>query len=312
MSCTKDQKHKNTHIISSPFMNNKESNKNVLQEILTDIIVAIRDNKTKDLDFFYIYQEIKKMCYEDNDNLLEQLSVINDILSNLFKIMSMSLGNIKLNILKSLEYLMIIFILHFNRLIINNGFSVLKSMLAICDIEYHKECLKNLTELLQVFKSKKNIIQVHAYENIINNLSTAIIILIYSTEPEVRKTFYQFINSNFDDYALIYYICYNCSNEIRLYKFYSTENIISLSDKYIKELDRHCKIIENLVKNYDKTVNTKNKIKSFFTTVGQLCKILDAFLNNNNRTYNYDKMIKSILISLKSMWIVLTHSDIMV
>jgi hypothetical protein len=310
MSCVKDNKNKPTQI----DLENKqiETDSSALKEILTDVIIAIEENRIKDLDFIYIFQEIRRKCYEDNDDLAEQVAIIWDIISNLFKVFTMATLNLKRDLLKSLEFMMIIFILHFDRVLIDHGITILKFLLNVCDTDYHRECLKNLTGLIQIFRSKKGSMNTQTYEGIISNLSTAVIVLIYMTDIEVRKSFFQFVTTNFDDYMLIYCICLNCSSDVRFYKFYSTENIITLTDKYMKELDRHCKIIESLVKNYDKTVNTGNKIKSFFEIVGQMCKVLDAFLNSNNRTYNYDKLIKSILVSLRSMWSVLASVDISV
>jgi hypothetical protein len=307
-----------TQKVSNPFQAThiivEQQDKTILPEIAQDIIIAMKENRIKDLDFNFIFSELRQKLYTNNEDLPSSLSIIQEITFGLLKIPQSTKLDFKTqkDLLKCLENLMIILILHFDLTIIDNGFTILKYMISITESEYHKDCLNNFIALIQIFKSKRSSLNVSAYENIIANLSSAILVLIHLTDIDTRKTFFQFVSNNFDDYALVYSMCYCCSSEIRLYRLYSTESVIGLTDKYFKELDRHCKIIESLVKNYDKTTSTRNKIRNIFETVGQICKVMDSFYNHNNRTYNYDKLIKNITISLKSMLSVITSSELSV
>ena len=138
----------------------------------------------------------------------------------------------------------------------------------------------------------------------IYNLSITVTLILHFSSEETRKYFYDLIMKNNEDLMLIYLICSASSNEFNFSKFFSNEQLFSITEKFTKELEKQVNLFENLINDVKKQKNQTIilKLKQNFNTISLVGKIIDCFLIRGNRTYNYSKIICNLLKYMKNLW----------
>lgn len=252
-----------------------------------------------------IYEILRDIIYQYCNHFvnLNLHSEVTQIINSL-EFIALSNNSKSMSFIRILEKLFFLFIFHFNFNIINLSLAILKFLLNQLDYEFHKECMQNIIKILHIVKVKKHVNNIMC-NKIISNLTLSLLTLIYNTNQEVRKSFYDFLSTNNEDYILIYLLCYNCNDEINFSKFFSVEQISNIIEKSMKLFDKHLKQLENNINELkrDCCLTTKNKIKQTIDLMNCVVKLMDSFMLRGNKSYNYDKLIKSSVIpSIKKFW----------
>lgn len=253
-----------------------------------------------------IFSLLREILFHKPETLKDNISTINELTEILLKTFykfpeSHDFLQEYLSILENTFY---IFIFHFKIEIITQGLYILNFLLKEIDYDFHKETLLKIIKIIHILKLKRTVNPI-VCNRIITNLSMALYIIIFNSNSETRKCFYDFILTNSEDFVLIWILCQSCSNELNFSKFYQVESISALIERYIKELEKTAKLLDASLQNFktDNSLSIKNKIKQTLDVIGMISKIIDSFNIRGNRSYNYDKLIKMSLIPImKRIW----------
>jgi len=208
----------------------------------------------------------------------------------------------QIEVIHFLESLMYLFIFHFDIELVNLSYEIFNFLLEEVDSDYQMETLHKMIKIIFILKAKK-IVNFNICNKIMENISQFIIILLGSTNTEVRKCFYEFVYNNADDSSFTPFLCSN--EEFKYSKYFHVDQISNLFEKCIKEIEKNSQILENSINSLktEKSLSIKNKIKNSLENIGSISKLMISFNLDGNKTYNYDKIIKGNLIpALKKVW----------
>ena len=285
--------------------NEKEINnlfdKNAIQD-LKEMQDKLKESLGNELLQASFLNELKLKIYHslyENHSYNDNSDIINDIIKEIEKfILSDNSLDIITPIIETLEYLMILFLFHFDLNIIKIGYSLIKFLIDNLEDKYCSELLEFFLKIIQFLNIKKRInSEDNAFiaSSIIYNISLAIYIILADNQilKENKKSFYDFIKQNITDMNLLYILFFPyVNNGLKDNKIFGNDEI-----KLIYE-----KIGENLNNTYTDLTNYLQRkkidvsfIKEKMNKIGMLCRILNCVTFDGHKTYIIDKLIKNMM-----------------
>ena len=285
--------------------NEKEINnlfdKNAIQD-LKEMQDKLKESLGNELLQASFLNELRLKIYHslyENHSYKDNSEIINDIIKDIEKfILSDNSLDIITPIIETLEYLMILFLFHFDLNIIKIGYSLIKFLIDNLEDKYCSELLEFFLKIIQFLNIKKRInSEDNAFiaSSIIYNISLAIYIILADNQilKENKKSFYDFIKQNITDMNLLYILFFPyVNNGLKDNKIFGNDEI-----KLIYE-----KIGENLNNTYTDLTNYLQRkkidvsfIKEKINKIGMLCRILNCVTFDGHKTYIIDKLIKNMM-----------------
>lgn len=283
---------------------------NIRTDILCDPANSLSNQLLQGTGVEIIKDKIRKIIYGERAPDQVRKEEIEKLINTFQEMLSTIDEEKKGMLLKLFEGLMFMFIFHFDIEINNFGFVLLKSIIQITKLDYHKELLINIIKIIQILNIKRNIQNSSStiLNIIISNCSNCLSVILNFVSPEAKKIVYDFIKKNVIDYTLIYLLLINCYKDFNYSKVFSSDQVYDILDKYKNELEKKYFFLEKMMNSnkFDNTLSNKLQIKQILDTIGAICKILDSFIYRGHRTYNVDKIIKNLIPLCQKLIILLS------
>ena len=290
---------------SSQNKNNEENNKlfsndniqelteikNNLKESLSDIEQQCTFLNKLKLKFYHILYE--NHSYKKNHEL------ITDIIKGIEEfILSQTSLDILAPIIETLESLMMLFLFHFDLIIIKLGFCLVKFLIDNLESSYCNDLIEYFLKIIQLLNIKKRINNENTAfisSSIIYNISLGIYIILANTQilKENKKSFIDFVKKNISDVNLLYLIFLPfANNQMKSDKIFGNDEIKYIYEKIGDSLNATYTDLSN---NYQRKKNDISYIKEKMNKIGMLCRILNCVTFDGHRTYIIDKLIKNMI-----------------
>ena len=246
-------------------------------------------------------KELKLKIYHslyENHSFKNDYKIIPQIIENIEKQIINYQDEIDSSIIETLEYLMMLFLFHFDIHIIKIGFKLIKLLIDNIEESYSNELLEYFIKIIQLLNIKKQA----SNENfsliitiIIYNISLGIYIIMSNNQiiKESKKSFFEFIKKNILDINLIYLFFIPCGNNtINYSKILNNDEIRFIYEKISEKLNRtYTDLVNNLPNKKMDVIYINEKVNK----IGIFCKILNSVTIEGNRTYIIDKLIKNMV-----------------
>ena len=285
--------------------NEKEINnlfdKNAIQD-LKEMQDKLKESLGNELLQASFLNELKLKIYHslyENHSYKDNSEIINDIIKDIEKfILSDNSLDIITPIIETLEYLMILFLFHFDLNIIKIGYSLIKFLIDNLEDKYCNELLEFFLKVIQFLNIKKRInSEDNAFiaSSIIYNISLAIYIILADNQilKENKKSFYDFIKQNITDMNLLYILFFPyVNNGLKDNKIFGNDEIKLIYEKIGESLNNTYTDLTNYLQRKKIDVSF---IKEKMNKIGMLCRILNCVTFDGHKTYIIDKLIKNMM-----------------
>ena len=285
--------------------NEKEINnlfdKNAIQD-LKEMQDKLKESLGNELLQASFLNELRLKIYHslyENHSYKDNSEIINDIIKEIEKfILSDNSLVIITPIIETLEYLMILFLFHFDLNIIKIGYSLIKFLIDNLEDKYCSELLEFFLKIIQFLNIKKRInSEDNAFiaSSIIYNISLAIYIILADNQilKENKKSFYDFIKQNITDMNLLYILFFPyVNNGLKDNKIFGNDEIKLIYEKIGESLNNTYTDLTNYLQRKKFDVSF---IKEKMNKIGMLCRILNCVTFDGHKTYIIDKLIKNMM-----------------
>ena len=285
--------------------NEKEINnlfdKNAIQD-LKEMQDKLKESLGNELLQASFLNELRLKIYHslyENHSYNDNSDIINDIIKEIEKfILSDNSLDIITPIIETLEYLMILFLFHFDLNMIKIGYSLIKFLIDNLEDKYCNELLEFFLKTIQFLNIKKRInSEDNAFiaSSIIYNISLAIYIILADNQilKENKKSFYDFIKQNITDMNLLYILFFPyVNNGLKDNKIFGNDEIKLIYEKIGESLNNTYTDLTNYLQRKKIDVSF---IKEKINKIGMLCRILNCVTFDGHKTYIIDKLIKNMM-----------------
>ena len=273
--------------------------KNPINEI-NDIKNKIESSLSNKLQQKSFLKDLKQKIYHslyENHSYKNNSNLIEEIIIKIEKYILTHTEDLDPSLIELLESLMILFLFHFDILIIKMGFQILNFLINNLEQSYCNELLEYFIKIIQLLNIKKQVNNINSAfisSLLIYNISLAIYIIMSNNQifRENKKTLFDFIKSNINNINLRYSLFIPCdnNNSINYSKIFNNDEIKFIYEKISEILNT---TYTNFTNNLPRKKTDILYIKENINKIGFSCKILHCLTIKGSRTYIIDKLIKN-------------------